>query len=123
LLVQLNHHKISLTSIMFSPYLKESLKNLSLSILLIIKNGNLILSSTLSFMTQPQVKNISERTPPLKLQFWMKISLVSLDSNQLKSPLQSSKIELISRLLEVKVPVGRSAAWLELSNSPTAEDL
>lgn len=89
---------------------------------MITRNGNLILNSPLNFMTQLLATNILERTLPLKSLFWMKISLENSVSKLLKSLLRNSKIKLTSRLLEVKDPVERSAAWLELNNSPIVED-
>jgi len=118
----LKHHKISHSSMKFSPCLKEKLKRPSKLTLLITRNGNLILNSPLNSMTHLQVPNILEKTHILKSLFWMKISQVNLVSKQLKFKLQNSKIELISRLLEVKDPVERSAAWLELSNLLIVED-
>jgi hypothetical protein len=119
----LKHHKILHTSMKFSPCRKEKLKRLSKLTLLITRNGNLILNSPLNSMTPQQEPNILEKTQILKLLFWMKISQVNLVSKQLKFKLRNFKIELISRLLEVKDPAERSAVWLELNNLLIVEDL
>jgi hypothetical protein len=72
--------KISPTTTRFSNYLKEIMKSLSRLLLLITRNGNLILNFPLNFTTQLLATNILEKTPQLKSLFWMKISLENLVS-------------------------------------------
>lgn len=121
--VLLKPHKTSLILISNSNWIKESLRWLSKLTLLITRNGNLILNSQLSSMTQLQTRNILEMTLQLKSLFWMKISQVNLVSKLLRFKLPNSRIELISRLLEAKDPVELSAAWLELNNLLKVEEL